>query len=210
MSAWRGRLTPDNRKGSSMTPTDETDDDATFELLALSAGVPDIPLRCEPIAACEVMMPTDAVAPVTDDPMPWTVLCGYGPAVVQVGNEWRHIVVLALVATEPLTEIFEQGPGAFVESTWMRQAIADDDVLSFAIATWDESSDTTRRFGVRIPPTVECSELANVDVFALSLLALDDDPSDDPGDDANEYDDVSDPDGLSWFVENDPSMWTTV
>lgn len=185
-----------------MAQTSGTDDNAEFEMLVLGAGVVDVALECEPIRACDVMMPLDVSAPGGDESSQRTVVCGYWHALTRTVDEWREIIVVALAKTEQLVEIFDAGPGELIESSWDRVRFTDDDddegVLRLSIATWDRTSEQVRRFCALVPPMVHCDELTAADVFALCLVDLDDD------------DDDGDVEALSWFVENDSAAWVDV
>lgn len=181
-----------------MAPTSGTSDDAAFEMLAVSAGIADIPVACEPMAACDVMVPTDATAPRADEPVPRTVVCGYWNAIAHVGAVWRLVVVLELAKTDELFEIFDQGPGELIESSWDRVQTGEDGeaVLRFSLATWQRAGGAARRFTALIPPNPEWEEVCGADVFALCLVDIDD-----------ESDHGNDVGALSWFVENDSAAW---
>lgn len=185
-----------------MSDTNGNGDDQLFEWMMSGAGITDIPVHCETIDARDVMVPTTATAPDDGTPTAWSAVCGYGNALIPVNGDWRLIVVLEIMATPEVIEAFGSGPGAFIETTWMREMIDGEAVLSFVMATWAETGGSTRRFGVRIPPFVECQYLADSDVFALSLVVLTDDEQED--------DDEMVADVLSWFVENDPEIWMRV
>lgn len=179
--------------------------DDEFEILARRAGIPDIPVVCEAMAAHDVMRPTDAraiAAHDATDPVPMAMVCGYWNALAQLGDVWRQVVVLALAETPELAAAFEPGPGPVFETMWWINQLVDDGpaVVFCSVVTSDLHVATPRRFSLMIPPMPEfVADLSVADVFALCLVDGEDES--DVGDDEQ---------GLLWFVENDRDLWATL